>query len=200
MVRFRDNWSVTLPPRNADRSERARSRMLEVASRHLAVYGYDELSVDRVAAEAGIGKQTMYELGPTKSVLVAECIRQGYVTMPTLMPHDTGDARADFAAWVEKMIAVRRDPATANLIRAYSAAAAEDAELAKEFAAGTSGIEHDLAARLQAGIDAGQVPPSGSAALIASMVFGALNHRLLARHDTDPEFIEHLMRVVFGTV
>ena len=71
------------------RSEAARHAILEATREELTERGYDKLSIDRVAAAAGVGKQTIYRWYSSKSVLVAECILLGYVFRPDLDAPDT---------------------------------------------------------------------------------------------------------------
>ena len=65
--------------RGRTRSEEARAAILRATRDELTANGYDKLSIDRVAAAAGAGKQTVYRWYPAKSALVADCIIGGYL-------------------------------------------------------------------------------------------------------------------------
>lgn len=63
--------------------------------------GFDGMSVEAVAARAGVGKTTIYRRWPRKEDLVAEAIG---TLAPSLRIVDTGDTRADLQALVANAI------------------------------------------------------------------------------------------------
>jgi AcrR family transcriptional regulator len=81
-------------PRGRPRSERADAAILEVALRHLRERGYAEMSVEGVAAEAGVGKGTIYRRYRNKADLAsaafASVTADSFVHDP--VPDDTREA------------------------------------------------------------------------------------------------------------
>ncbi|MGO7983441.1 helix-turn-helix domain-containing protein, partial [Rhizobium johnstonii] len=59
------------------RSEVARMAILEATARQFEARGYDQLTMEGIAAEAKVGKQTIYRWWPSKSALVADCLIAG---------------------------------------------------------------------------------------------------------------------------
>lgn len=93
----------------------------------LAEDGYDGLSIDRIAARAGVGKATIYRRWASKEEVVAAAARRLSEEVPA---PDTGDLRGDLAAIVDGLATVFADPATARLVGALVARMPHDAALA----------------------------------------------------------------------
>ena len=75
------------------RSCEADAAILDAATELFCELGYDGLSIEGVAAKAGVGKTTIYRRYPTKLDLVmAASIHMGAGKLPAL---ETGDLRAD---------------------------------------------------------------------------------------------------------
>ena len=76
--------------RGRPRSAEADERILRVALEHLRARGYGELSMEQVAAEAGVGKATVYRRYRNKADLATAAL--AYVSGPILaapLPEDT---------------------------------------------------------------------------------------------------------------
>jgi hypothetical protein len=87
----------------------------------------DGLSIEGVAARAGVGKQTVYRWWASKSALVTEAVLDGRLPISGEPPPDTGDLRTDLGAWLTRQFKGMADPYVLSLIRAVTAAAADDA-------------------------------------------------------------------------
>ena len=70
----------------APRSEAARLAILRATARLFLEKGFGQLSIEGIAAEAGVGKQTIYRWGPTKSDLVAEALIEGMLMPERVVP------------------------------------------------------------------------------------------------------------------
>ncbi|MFH9134927.1 TetR/AcrR family transcriptional regulator [Streptomyces sp. NPDC017524] len=70
----------------------ARERILEAAWKNLAELGYSKLTVGGVAADAGVGKATLYRSWPNKAALVLDVIRSQLHDVPT---DDLDDSRQE---------------------------------------------------------------------------------------------------------
>jgi AcrR family transcriptional regulator len=86
------------------RSTRADDAILEAAVEIFAEVGLEGLTVEGVAARAGVGKATIYRRYPGKVDLVVAAVR--CFTQPRLAPPDTGTTRGDLAALVDGLIAM----------------------------------------------------------------------------------------------
>ncbi|GAA4828077.1 TetR/AcrR family transcriptional regulator [Garicola koreensis] len=92
-------------PRGRPRSEQAHQRILEATSRLLSHTSYDSITVERIATEAEVGKQTIYRWWPNKASVVLEAILSGYADLQLAPMPDTGDLAADLHSWMRDMIA-----------------------------------------------------------------------------------------------
>jgi AcrR family transcriptional regulator len=74
------------------RSAQADQRILQATLEELAQVGFEALSIEAVAARAGVGKTTIYRRWPSKTELVLESIRMIHTQAPVV---DTGNFRDD---------------------------------------------------------------------------------------------------------
>lgn len=97
--------------RGRPRSETAHRAVLEAVAELLNTQGcaYEELTIERIAAVAGVGKQTIYRWWPNKAAVVLEALLSGYVKLDFAPVPDTGDLRADLMTWVELADANERE-------------------------------------------------------------------------------------------
>jgi AcrR family transcriptional regulator len=83
--------------RGRPRDTQAHRAILEAALQSFIDDGYEGMSMESVAARAGVGKTTIYRRWPSKKELIV-------AAMDTLLEEfrvpDTGDLRADLTSWV----------------------------------------------------------------------------------------------------
>jgi len=187
--------------RGRTRSEEARAAILRATRDELTANGYDKLSIDRVAAAAGAGKQTVYRWYPAKSALVADCIIGGYLLSDLDEVVDTGDIRLDLRDWLRAYAGYAADPLTSPLVRAAAAAAAESEEVAARlYEHVTSVAESALTERLRTAARDGQLSAGAAAApLLSQALIGAVLYRLLTRLPLTPDFADDLVSSVCGS-
>ena len=83
------------------RSEKSREAILTAAFDLLVERGYSGFTIEAVAAAAGAGKTTIYRWWPTKAELAVDAFFQ--MTDTDLAFPDTGTARGDFCAQIERL-------------------------------------------------------------------------------------------------
>ena len=76
------------------RSIQAQQAILAATLSSLAAEGFDAMSVDAIAAKAGVGKQTIYRWWPSKEALVIDAIKSLQQTHDPVI--ETGSLRNDF--------------------------------------------------------------------------------------------------------
>ncbi|MEV4089583.1 helix-turn-helix domain-containing protein, partial [Nonomuraea fuscirosea] len=59
-------------PNPARRSERSRQAILDAARELVSEVGYAKLTIEAIAARAGVGKQTIYRWWPSKGAVVLD--------------------------------------------------------------------------------------------------------------------------------
>jgi AcrR family transcriptional regulator len=109
------------------RSEQAHQAIIGAALEELLEHGFAGLSMERVAAHAGVGKATIYRRWRSKSELVAELLN----SMRTHQEApDEGSLLADIRVLSERQLAlVRAQPRFPRLAPRLLAESASDAEL-----------------------------------------------------------------------
>ncbi len=177
------------------RSEAARTSILTATARLFAERGYDHLSIESIAAAAGVGKQTIYRWWPSKGHLVAECLLEGMLLPERLVPPDTGDLRADLIAWLEEIFRVLASPNGDGLMRSLIAAAAENDEVGKRLGASLGALS--LLSRFDAQDDASGRPVPAAREVVESLV-GAVVMRALSRTPIEPGDAERLVNAMLG--
>src|SRR5688572_3560572 len=86
-----------MTPNTARRNETSRRAILTAAFDLLQEVGYAKLSIEGVAARAGVGKQTIYRWWPSKGAVLFDAflmLSEGAEGEPPVLP-DTGDLEAD---------------------------------------------------------------------------------------------------------
>jgi AcrR family transcriptional regulator len=118
------------PPDPARRSARARQAILGATADLLADAGYNRLTVEAIAARAGVGKQTIYRWWADKAALVVDAYLELVQARGDLVLPDTGDLTADLGAVLLTTIDELSDPAFERRYRALLTAIQDDPGLA----------------------------------------------------------------------
>src|SRR5450432_1993426 len=82
-----------VPQRGRPRSEKASQAILDAAADLLLENGLAAVSMDAVAARAGVSKATIYRWWPTKETLALDALYHEWAAVPP--PRDTGSLRGD---------------------------------------------------------------------------------------------------------
>jgi AcrR family transcriptional regulator len=173
------------------RSPVVHAAILDATRALLIENGYADVSMDRVASHAGVGKQTLYRRWSSKAPLVAEAVMDAYREGGAFdMPY-TGDVAADLRAWLRGNANALAAPQNAALVRALAAAAADDPHAGEALYSQLTGPQHDaVVQRLQQGVDAGQVRVDTDVEAVADAIIGATLYRVLARPATRGETVQ----------
>lgn len=175
------------------RSEAARLAILRAAAVLLAERGYDHLTMEGIARHAGVGKQTIYRWWPSKGDVIAEAILEGHLLAGRREPPDTGDARADLAAWLIELFSLRSSPDGEGLLRSFIAAAAGNAETGRRLRA------EILAAPLMLRLSRAMGGATGARLdAAADALLGAVILRALSREEFAADDMKTLVDVIVG--
>jgi AcrR family transcriptional regulator len=174
------------------RSTAARDAILDATARLFTQQGYDNLTMEGIAKEAGVGKQTIYRWWPSRGALIADCMIEGrLIPLENDIP-DTGDLRHDLNVWLESINAIVADPRGASLLRSLVAAAAEDGAVGDRLAE-TLGIDQTLSLRFASAVRVGQLAEDAPIDQLGLAILGALIIPILARRAIDPAEIRRLV-------
>ncbi|WP_103501177.1 MULTISPECIES: TetR/AcrR family transcriptional regulator [Streptomyces] len=183
------------------RSAHSRNAILAASLQLVGEVGYARLTIEAIAARAGVGKQTIYRWWPSKAAVLLDAFTDGKgEDAPAALP-DTGDIEADLKAVLRATADEFSDPSFEAPYRALAVAGAEDAELSREFDArlgDNAGVEL-YAARLRAAREAGELAPDADVRLAAEMLTGAFFQRWLNRRgELDHAFCDGLVDLVMS--
>jgi AcrR family transcriptional regulator len=127
--------------------------------------GYAGVSIEGVAARAGVGKATIYRRFPSKVELVVEAMRVG-ACLTDHLP-DTGDVRADLEAMLRIMLERLRSP-DGHVLLAFAVERVRNPELGAEFQRSVIGAKRAHMRSLIAGaVERGELPADTDAQLVA---------------------------------
>jgi AcrR family transcriptional regulator len=162
----------------------------------LAESGYDQLTIDAVAARARCSKATIYRRWPGKAALVSTAIRR-HAGQPAAAVPDTGSLRSDLQAALGAMRSSLSGQ-DAALILGLLSAMHRDPELAgavrEQILHAKAEIFGAVIARAAA---RGQIPAATDAALLAEISSAVLLSRLLVTGEPlDDAFTQHLVDAV----
>lgn len=163
--------------RPGGRAERVRSAVLGAAAELLTEVGYEQMSVEDVAARAGVHKTTVYRRWPTKADLTADAV-QLHSAEAIPIP-DTGSVVEDLKLLARDVVANIGTEGGSRRSRSIAAAASTSDELATAmhgFWAHRLSLSGEVVKRA---IERGELPPSVDANLIIETVIGPLWLRLL---------------------
>lgn len=157
------------------RSERSRVAIIEATRALLLDRGFDGLSIEAVAARAGVGKQTIYRWWPSRPALVADVLLEDADKILATMPH-TDDVTADLVAWAGTLAAALTTKRGNAMLRILTAASLEHEDTAARLRAGFSQplVESVRNRLLAEHIDA-EIAQAAADALLGGVVYPILS-------------------------
>ena len=162
------------------KSGKCRAAAMEATTRLLGEISYSKLSFERVAREAGISKQTIYNCWESKAKLVMAAYLQRAEL--TIREPDTGDVSSDIEILLTDACRSLRQKGYGSGLAAVLVEAQTDPELAKEFRDTFIGARRKVGERLlRRGIARGELPIDLPVIQILDLMYGPLWYRLLIR-------------------
>jgi AcrR family transcriptional regulator len=169
-------------PRDARRDEAILEATLEI----LLTDGYGSLTIEGVAARAGVGRPTIYRRWPSKPALVvAALVQSTRIAIPDV---DTGSLRGDLLAVQGRVVELMNAPMTRRVTAGLIADLATDPELADRY------ITQYLAPRREAvwkvlrrGIERGELDRDVDLAFVYDLLVGPLFMRAVVWGERLPK-------------
>lgn len=179
------------------RSEEARLAILHSALRLLGKNGFADLKIEEVAAEANVGKATVYRWWPNKAALIADAFARS-ATRKLHFP-DTGSVFSDMSRQMRQLIKVFRSR-RGRIVAAILAGGQSDKELISAFRERFLWPRRREAySTLQRGIRRGELRKDIDMNLVLDSLYGPIYMRFLIRHDRlTPDFVDRLCQLVLG--
>lgn len=162
------------------RSEPARQAVLAAAVHLVGEDGYGRVTMEGIAREAGVSKQTLYRWWPTKAAIVLEALNEGAAKIAPSV--DTGSFSADLRVFLRRSVAGAGGRNT-RLLAALMAAAQLDDTFAESFRTGFLARRRQaLRELLERGRDSGELGVSADPDFLVELVFATLWYRILAHN------------------
>jgi AcrR family transcriptional regulator len=179
------------------RNDAARDAILDATFRLLSAPETVAVTIDAIAAEAGVGRQTIYRWWPSKGAVVADALaRHAQVVVPE---RETGSFAGDLEAFFTDTFAGLENDSYAGRLRQIVAEAQRDEAVAQVLADFTATRRAALRALLERGRDAGELAPEADLDMLVDMAYGVLYYRLLVGHaPLDKQAARSLAAAVTG--
>ena len=178
-------------PRDPSRDSVIRAAILRL----LAEVGYGALTMDAVAAEAGVGKATIYRRWRTKHDLVVDTISD--INRAIAVPPDTGSVERDARALMDLVVTTVQSPAGAA-IRSLLPAMQYQPALVEAFRNGPLGVWRAAFAAMWARAEErGEVRPGMDRSVTAEAISALLVQRwLLTGEPLDTAYVDEVFETV----
>jgi AcrR family transcriptional regulator len=200
------NHDAAVPATGSPPNVRGRPRDSDVDRRILAAtfhqlvdVGYGALSIEAVAAEAGVAKTTVYRRHPSKPELVVAALN---VEVPFAPPPANLPAREMLDRFVHVAIAMLIDSGAIRILGSLLVEEQREPGLLDAFRARLIGPRrHLVEAMLRLGIERGEVRPDIDPLVVTEMIAGAIfgHHAILGLPRTD-EWVDALVDHVWAAI
>ncbi|WP_371529490.1 TetR/AcrR family transcriptional regulator [Streptomyces sp. NBC_01283] len=198
-------------PDSKRRSERSRRAIYDAALDLVSEVGYGKLTIEAIAARAGVGKQTIYRWWPSKGAVLLDAFvdlgeqahqeagdSTGRELTPTEIP-DSGDLEADLKLVMRATIDEFKNPKYDAPWRALAAEGMLNTELGAEYVQKL--LEPGLqmyVRRIEIAQEAGQVAPEVDPRIALELWTGPLAQRWMQRtgpltHEYADKLVEYAL-------
>jgi len=186
-------------PPGRPRSDTVRKVVLESANSLLEESGFARLTMEGIAARAGVSKATLYRWWPSKGAVAMEAFMAA--TLPRINFPQTESAVADVTAQM-LMLAQAYRGVTGQLIRELIGLGQSDPEALATFTNGyllpRRGATKDV---LRRGIATGELRADVDLEILVDSLYAPIFHRLLLQHlPLDDAFVRQVAALAFASV
>lgn len=185
-------------PSSVRRSERSRRATLEAALELCTEKGYGRVTVEAIAARAGVSKKTIYRWWPSKGAVMLEAFA-GMLAGATPFV-DTGEIEADLRTHVNGIVKLISTPPYGPAYAGILSEMHHDDELARAVREQLVGPRVEAAVeRLRRAQEQGQIPEDADLPLTVEMLYGPVYYRHVLRKPAQDEatvaaLVAHVLR------
>jgi AcrR family transcriptional regulator len=179
------------------RSEQAKRAVLAAALELVSKDGYAALTIEGIAARAGVAKTTIYRSWPSKAAVVMDAV---FVESdPRLAFPDTGSAREDLRLQMSRVAELLTEPGFGKPFVGLLAQSQHDPALADALHQWLINARRSGATEvLRRGVARGELRADLDLDVAIDALYGALYYRLLVSHQPiSPEYARSVVDVVF---
>ena len=193
--------TTAAPQRGRPRSEKAHQAILEASAELLLEKGLAAVSMDAVAARAGVSKATIYRWWPTKETLALDAL---YNEWAAVQPpaRDTGSLRGDLLSLLRPWVRLAASRPYGRVIAALVTEAQTDPAFAAEYRARFVEPRRDQArAVFRRAIERGEIPADIKIEVALDLLYGPVYHRLLHGHaPLNDRFVRDIVDTALGGI
>jgi len=162
-------------------SERTENAILEATAALLDEKGLSEITMEEIAATAGVGKASLYRRWPSKGTLAFDAFGARFLGRQPLV--DTGSLRGDLTAALRAWLRTVHNTRTGRTLRGLIAEVQRDDALASAW---NERFLTPVRARhrvmIERAVARGELPQDADSDLLLDLAYGPLYHRLLHGH------------------
>jgi AcrR family transcriptional regulator len=159
--------------------------------------GYRGVTIEGVAARAGVGKASVYRRYPTRAALIVDAARERLCLIHDLV--DTGDLRADLLALLEPLIDRLSGPQGPMLV-AFMCERTRNPELSAEWERSVVGRKREHIRQLiVSAMERGDLPPDTDIELTAELPSAVIWHHALNALPVDRALADRILDHILGT-
>ncbi len=185
--------------RGRPRDPGADGRILAAASSLILLRGFDSMTVDEVASNAGVGKATVYRRWSRKEDLAVAAMEQLYRDeMPT---PDTGSIREDLRAMYAGVLTFVNSPAGTDYVRTTIKESMRDERIATLYREANARAERGAARVFERAIERGEVRADVPVAAVVQFLGSLVSMRAVTGQEMPPtEELDRLVEFVLHGV
>lgn len=186
--------------RGRRRSQRSHDAIVQATQELLVEQGYRALTIEGVAARAGVGKQTIYRWWPSRAALVLEAYLAGSDAVPP--PATSANTRENVRALLDWLVAVLAQPIGGKVLAGLVADLKHDPDLAERYHRDVVPARRRwMRDALERGKERGEIRADADLDLAVDALHGAVFYRLLLSGEPlDRQFTEQLADQVLGGI
>jgi AcrR family transcriptional regulator len=175
------------------RSERARQAVLNAADDLLTERGFAGVTIEGIAAKAGVAKQTIYRWWPSKTEILMDAYLED--AAEDLVPADHGDLERDLRSYLHRLtrFLVETDPG--EVFRALIGQSLHNPDVATVFRSRCVDAQRDRDRLLLArAVERGDLPSDLDVDTEVDRLVGPIYYRVLVTGQAvDPDFVDALV-------
>jgi AcrR family transcriptional regulator len=183
--------------RGRPRDPETDKKILSAATGLLMQRGFEKMTVDDVAREAGVGKATVYRRWPSKSDLALAAMSS--ILMAEFPEPRTGSVVSDLREGILAAVRFANSEQGAAFIRMCVVEAMRDRRVAQVYRESSERRERQSRAAFEAAVDAGEVRPGARLDHALHWIGGLfayaiITDRPMPREEDVPEMLEFVLR------
>ena len=181
------------PAAGRPRSEEAHQAILDATLTLLVESGFSALTVEGVAARAGVGKATIYRRWPSKLHLVIEAFSQ----LPGLEEVDTGDLVIDLEKMLADYVSILNSTPLAAVVPSLAGERAHNPELSQLFDPILKERRRPILRALERALERGELRRGLDLEMAVDLIFGPIVMRVFfAGARINPRIVGPIVRTV----